>query len=217
MSKELPFFKFSPSEWLIGKISFQSLELQGAFIQFISVCWKNNGSITSDDIDFRITKDNLNKLIDLGFVINVEGNLSVKFLSEQITDFKEVIEKRTIAGAKGGQAKAKQVLAIAKQNVADKDKDKDKEEDIRLKREVDKEEKTVAPALSDVISYFNEKGYRSEIAERAFNMYDVNNWFDTKGNKVRNWKMKMQSVWFKEENKIKPEFLPTGLNRSFVP
>ena len=42
---------------------------------------------------------------------------------------------------------------------------------------------------------------------------DPSDWKDSKGNKVKNWKQKMQSVWFKDENKIiivdsKPEPIP---------
>jgi hypothetical protein len=44
-------------------------------------------------------------------------------------------------------------------------------------------------------------GYTKESAIKAFNYYDCAGWKDSKGNKVRNWKQKMQAVWFKDENK----------------
>ena len=56
------------------------------------------------------------------------------------------------------------------------------------------------PTLIEVISYFEEKGYTKTSAEKAFNYYDVANWKDSKANQVKNWKQKMQGVWFKEEN-----------------
>jgi hypothetical protein len=43
-----------------------------------------------------------------------------------------------------------------------------------------------------------------ELANKAFKYYETGNWKDGKGNQVKNWKQKMQSVWFKEENKEKP-------------
>ena len=61
--------------------------------------------------------------------------------------------------------------------------------------------KEATPSVSEVVSYFQEKGFNQEIAVRAFEYYDSNNWFDNKGNQVKNWKMKMQSVWFKPEHK----------------
>lgn len=65
----------------------------------------------------------------------------------------------------------------------------------------------VPPTISECIEYFKENGYKEDVATRAFNFYSCADWVDSKGNKVKNWKQKMQSVWFKEENKkpIEPE------------
>ena len=57
------------------------------------------------------------------------------------------------------------------------------------------------PLLEDVISYFQEKGYSKKSAEKAFEYYNIGNWKDSNGNQVKNWKQKMQGVWFKDENK----------------
>ena len=59
------------------------------------------------------------------------------------------------------------------------------------------------PSISEVKEYFKEKGYSEQSAIKAFDYYDVADWKDSKGNKVKNWKQKMQGVWFKEENKTK--------------
>ena len=64
------------------------------------------------------------------------------------------------------------------------------------------EKKFIAPSLSEVETYFEENGYKCDIAIRAFNYYDSADWKDSKGNQVKNWKQKMIAVWFKDENKI---------------
>lgn len=64
--------------------------------------------------------------------------------------------------------------------------------------------KFTPPSQIEVIDYFNQNGYSNESAIKAFNYYETGNWKDGKGNQVKNWKQKMQSVWFKEDNKIKP-------------
>jgi hypothetical protein len=56
--------------------------------------------------------------------------------------------------------------------------------------------------LEDIILYFSENGYTNETAEKFYNYYSIANWKDSKGNEVKNWKQKAQSVWFKPENKI---------------
>lgn len=57
------------------------------------------------------------------------------------------------------------------------------------------------PLLDEVIQYFSEKGFSAEIAKKAFEYYNVSDWKDSKGNKVKNWKQKMLAVWMKDENK----------------
>ena len=57
------------------------------------------------------------------------------------------------------------------------------------------------PNLDQVKSYFIENGYSEQSAVKAFNYYSVAGWKDSNGKQVRNWKQKMQSVWFKDENK----------------
>lgn len=61
----------------------------------------------------------------------------------------------------------------------------------------------IPPTQIEVENYFLEKGYKKEAGIKAFNYYNESNWKDGKGNKVKNWKQKMQGVWFKEENEIR--------------
>jgi hypothetical protein len=58
---------------------------------------------------------------------------------------------------------------------------------------------------NEIIDYFKEKGYTKETAKKFYDFYSVSGWKDSNGKKVINWKQKAQSVWFTEENKIKPE------------
>jgi hypothetical protein len=77
-----------------------------------------------------------------------------------------------------------------------------------------KENKVIyTPLLDEVITYFIENGFTKDSAVKAFNYYSENNWKDSRNNQVKNWKQKMQGVWFKEENKIKNEQLPAHLTR----
>ncbi len=60
---------------------------------------------------------------------------------------------------------------------------------------------TIIPNVEEVINYFILNGYSKELAEKAFKYYETGNWKDSNGKQVKNWKQKMQSVWFKESNK----------------
>jgi len=64
-----------------------------------------------------------------------------------------------------------------------------------------KKQPFVPPTEEQVVSFFESNGYKKEVGSTAYRYYSVANWVDSQGNKVRNWKQKMLSVWFKEPNK----------------
>jgi len=61
------------------------------------------------------------------------------------------------------------------------------------------------PTQDEVVAYFESNGYSADAAIKAFQYYDAGNWKDSKGNPVRSWKQKMIAVWFKDENKDRPQ------------
>jgi len=197
MSKELPFFKFYPAEWLIGKISFQTLEVQGAFVQCVCMVWNNNGSIKLTDILYRVNDELVCKLLDEGFInLDKDNRIYIDFLNEQLNDFQQIRDLRSVQGKLGALPKAKQKLAEAKQTLP-----KAKQSVTEKKRE-EKKREDIVPTIEQVKEYFSVNGYQESVAIRAFNYYNESDWFDGKGNKVKNWKSKMNAVWFKEENKV---------------
>lgn len=81
------------------------------------------------------------------------------------------------------------------------------EEEEGFKEQKERKENKLPPKIEEVIAYFKEKGYSEASARRAFDYYEASitetkkYWSDGKGNPILNWKMKMQIVWFKDENK----------------
>ena len=71
------------------------------------------------------------------------------------------------------------------------------------KKRKEKKRVFVPPSFDEVLQYFSKEGYTEESAERFFKGYDVNEWRDSTDKPIKNWKMKAQQVWFKDENKIK--------------
>ena len=96
------------------------------------------------------------------------------------------LEGGTEGGTEGG---------IEHPSVQEKEKEKEKEKG--------KGKGFVPPTFFDFEIYCKENGFGS-IAERAFKGYSENDWKDSKGNKVLNWRSKLQNVWFDEKNKDKP-------------
>jgi hypothetical protein len=110
MSKELPYFKFFPAEWITGNITLCSIEAQGLFINLCSYYWVKDCSICLANAKQRFSgAENLfeqlinNKII----VINDDDKIIIKFLDEQMCEFVDIVAKRSRAGRLGGVAKAK--------------------------------------------------------------------------------------------------------------
>jgi len=74
----------------------------------------------------------------------------------------------------------------------------------------------VPPELQAVISYFKENGYSTETAKRVYQGYNEADWYDSRGNKILNWKQKMVHVWFKDENKAPVQTLQKPLTMEDV-
>ena len=114
-----------------------------------------------------------------------------------------------LGGVKSGEARQSK-MKQTKQLVKSRSKTKQNEHDtvnvndtVNVKGRNNKE--FVPPSLEELEMYFGENGYRRESAMKAYNYYSVADWHDSKGNKIINWKQKMQAVWFKDENKIPSE------------
>lgn len=105
------------------------------------------------------------------------------------------------------------------------------EYELELEEEKEEEEEEESdgkpsniPTLKEVKQYFKENGYKPKVAEKAYNIYNASvedhpkrqYWRDSRDNLIKNWKLKMQSVWFKPENEIqqngKSQFRPDAIH-----
>lgn len=68
----------------------------------------------------------------------------------------------------------------------------------------------VEPDLSEVVKYFVDNGFSAELGDKAWRYYNEAKWHDGLGNAVKNWKQKMQAVWFKKDNNLKEEVKNKG-------
>lgn len=72
---------------------------------------------------------------------------------------------------------------------------------IKKKEKIYKKEKFRAPTIEEVKAYFEENGYREDVAVKCFRYYELGKWTDSRGNQVKAWKQKIFANWFKPENK----------------
>ncbi len=97
IAKELPFFKFEPSEWDNGHIQMCSREVKGLFIDLCSLYWSRTGNLY---YAFALQKlcngieDALQQLIKSRIIRVVDEQIVIEFLDEQLAEFNIISEKR---------------------------------------------------------------------------------------------------------------------------
>lgn len=166
-----------------------------------------------------IYKFNIGKDVELDFAMKMAFT---PFKNQFIRDedkYGSFVDKQKENGKKGGRPKKvidnqQDTINPQEPNITQKtqaffeEPKKAYKDSVSVSKKVSEKDKTFAPpSLFDVIEYFKDNDYTSESAETAFDYYNVRGWKDSKGKKVSNWKLKMQNVWFKDENKEKPKIL----------
>ena len=168
--EKLNWFKFSPADWMMGRIQKCSAHAKVEFLEICCLYWNKLGILTEEDLDGQY--DHLEELVQRK-VLKIENKVYIDFLDEQLCKMMEISQRRKEAGAKGGKANAKQKEAIAKQIQADK-KREDRIEKIDKKEKIEVllpyQEESFANAWMDWKEYKKKEhrfSYKSEESELA--------------------------------------------------
>lgn len=125
MAKGLPYFKFFPSEWMVGDIVYESFEVQGLFINICALYWQRDGVLTIDEVQKRYKMPVALPSLTDRFIFVKDGNISIKFLDEQLVERGHISTVNSANGKKGGEAKAllskgkKRKMATAKRPLSE--------------------------------------------------------------------------------------------------
>jgi len=176
----------------------------GVFWAIVEDLYNNNNSIKADfeGIAFELrveTKivENIVKNFDL-FVIKREFIFS-KAIKNRLKEVEEKSGKaRKAAEIRWSGESERNANAMQTHSECNAIKKEKKEKKYNKETEIG----AAPPSLSDVVFFFTSNGYLEEVAKKAFSTYEKLKWFDTMGNPIKDWKGKMQKVWFKDENKF---------------
>jgi hypothetical protein len=103
MAKELPYFKFEPSEWENGNIQICSREAKGLFIDLCSIYWSRLGELPyALALQKHCNGDAtlIQELKDADILQVNEQQIIIEFLDEQLDEFQKTSEKRRKAANK---------------------------------------------------------------------------------------------------------------------
>jgi len=136
----LPWFKWSPSEWLSGDIQYCSDASQLLFVKLCCIYWKNNCQLSVKVMRKRcqMRAEKLQKCVKElqadGMVSIKDDNISIKFLDEQYAQRVARSEVNAKNGKLGGEANAKQTVSERLDFAKHIDKEKE------IEQEIDKDE-----------------------------------------------------------------------------
>lgn len=140
---KLQWFKFTPTDWIMGKIQRCPEITQARFMRLICLYWNKECVLSFEDAEIEIDKEHLDILISKK-IIKIEDNyLVIEFLNEQLENISETSEKRRKAVLERW-AKAKQNDTSVSENntsVLQNDTEKRREEEEIEKKRLEKEKK----------------------------------------------------------------------------
>jgi len=181
MASELPYFRFTVSEWLNGDISMEGYEHKGLFIDICSWYWFKDCSITRDMLEKKFEPKNwIDDLFECGVLKEDGENVVIEFLNEQFDILSTKRKARQKAGSKGGKQKSSNAKAKLKQKSSYKDKDNNKDNNK-------------IPPFDLFKQYAIEKKPSIDIhaLKLKYEAWVINEWKDGNGNQIQNWKVKL--------------------------
>lgn len=200
MSKELPFFKFYPSEWLTGDISDETDKIQGQFIAICAIYWSKNCDLTMDKLTRKVHKTKVKCLLNLGFISEKSGVVSIAFLDEQYAELSDLQRKRSEAGSKGRRAQLGQTPDKSESEPGHLEVDKEVELEVDKETAIAKQIKI--PTLTEFLDYSRGlceetgKNYKDMIFvfESKYQTWKDDGWKDGHGNPIKVWKNKLRNT-----------------------
>lgn len=91
---KLQWFKFTPTDWIMGKIQRCPEITQARFMRLICLYWNKECVLSYEDAEIEIDKEHLDILISKK-IIKIEDNfLLIEFLNEQLENIAETSQKR---------------------------------------------------------------------------------------------------------------------------
>jgi len=195
-------------EKLLSSRKVQSLELDefGAYIKLLCYSWLEGGALPKQCLSnakamgklLGISDDNATRIIanvlDVFFIKSGDFYTN-STLTEVYLEVQSRHEKRVKAGRIGG---LKQCSSNAQAMLKQKPSNQSQSQSQILKEIVKK--KFTPPTFSEFETYCKTDLREYDIdPENIFKAYELNNWKDSQGSQIKNWKMKVRQVWCKKK------------------
>ena len=106
--KPVPWFKFCPADWMMGRISRQTAEVQVAFIRLCCVYWNAECEMTTDHAELE-ADGHLQRLLQIRLVESNGPSVFIKFLDVQWEEANLHRTKMSEAGKRSAERRSTKV------------------------------------------------------------------------------------------------------------
>lgn len=169
MAKELPYFKFEPSEWENGSIQLCNNDEKVLFINLCCMYWTRLGDLPYKLALQKLCGGNataLDSLCEEKIISVIDGMICIDFLNEQLSEFENISEKNRDNALKGWEKRRKNATALPPQS----ERNAIREEKRREKDVIDWQKllETFNKATGKKCTVVNEKakkGFRARLRE----------------------------------------------------
>jgi uncharacterized protein YdaU (DUF1376 family) len=191
MSKD-PAFLFYPGDWNLGTMHMTLLE-KGAYIELLMLQFAR-GKFTLAQAKHMLNGSFSETWTTISEKFETDGtyywNTRLKLEKDKRVMFTESRRLNALTPKKEDEDMQGHMEGHMENVNKDKNINKNKSKKIKI------------PTIEEVKQYFKESGYSEQCAVNAFEYYTDLDWHDKNDNPVLNWKMKMRTVWFKDEHRL---------------
>ena len=129
---KLQWFKFSPSDWTMGRISRTSFAVQGEFLRFCCTYWNKECMVTEETAQHELSDKAYKILLSKGIIKVSTSIVKIDFLDAQLEDIRKLQGIASKAGKASALAREQKRIASISTGVErnSTEKSKSKREDL---------------------------------------------------------------------------------------
>ena len=129
----LQWFKFSPSDWMMGRIQRQPAQVQVDFIRLCCKYWQKECILSVEDAELE-AMDSYAVLLKYKLINEIDGHVVIEFLDEQMVGINSKREQASAAGKRSAELRKRSTvvqrsLESVQQNSTEKSRVEKKRED----------------------------------------------------------------------------------------
>lgn len=198
----LQWFKFSPSDWMMGRIQRQPAQVQVDFLRVCCQYWKNEGNYSIEDAQLECM-DSYDVLVKFKIIKESNNHIQIDFLDEQLDAIESKRQQASEAGKRSAESRKRKSKPNDRSTTVKQPFNEPSTESNRVeKSRVDKEKSRVdidknvpaIPTLEQFIDYGLEQAskHRLNVNRTSLSMkyeaWKLNGWVNGNGKPINNWK-----------------------------